>query len=167
MVSGVQLLKATKEAVPGRGCSLLSACVRAFQGVSPALMEELCTVAEVDSSAQPTQLSDSQWHRLFSAWQHWLDVLASGKFQPAFDAHSGRLSVLDSRGEPCEGDVHAAVEHLFQSSQACSAYSHSMYRPCMLPLICRTGSQLALHFCRARSSFTFRSSSCKRRQHRQ
>ncbi len=124
--------------MPGRGCSLLSACVRAFQGVSPALMEGLCTVTEVDSSVQPTQLRDSQWDRLFSAWQDWLDILASGNFQPALDPHSGRLSVIGSLREPYEGDVHAAVEHLFQSSQACSHFSHFLCKLCMLVLPART-----------------------------
>ena len=114
----MQLLKENKEAVSRPKGSLLSGCVRAFQGVSPALMEELCSVAEIDSSAQPSQLSDSQWARLFSAWQHWLDIVAKGSFQPAFDSHSGRLSVLGSLSEPYDGGVHAAVELLFQSSQA-------------------------------------------------
>ena len=113
----VQVAAGKAAAKPGQGSNIRSACVRAFQGVSPSLAEELCTLAEVDGGSSPVQLSDEQWARLYGAWRHWLDSVHSSQFQPSVDPQTGRLSVIGTFAEPYEQGIHAAIEDLFQSSQ--------------------------------------------------
>ena len=116
-LSCVQVAEGNAAIRPGQASSLRNGCVRAFQGVSPTLVEELCARAEVDISSSPAQLTDDQWERLYGAWHHWLESLQHGRFQPSLDSQTGRLSVLGSYAEHREAGVHAAVEDLFQSSQ--------------------------------------------------
>jgi predicted ribosome quality control (RQC) complex YloA/Tae2 family protein len=68
-----------------RGSPSVSAgCVRAFQGVSPSLVADLCTAAGASPSDPPDALSDGQWAALHAAWLSWLERVQSGKAQSCF-----------------------------------------------------------------------------------
>jgi hypothetical protein len=74
-------------------------CVRAYQGVSPALMEELCAAAGVDPGAHPQELTSAQWAALHGVWQGWLERVASGSFAATLDEAAGRsVGGGDGRG---------------------------------------------------------------------
>ena len=61
------------------GPSLAAGCVRAFQGVSPSLVADLCAAAGVSPSDLPAALSDSQWAALHGTWLAWLERVQSGE----------------------------------------------------------------------------------------
>ena len=61
------------------GPSLAAGCVRAFQGVSPSLVADLCGTAGVSASDSPAALSDGQWAALHGAWLAWLERVQSGE----------------------------------------------------------------------------------------
>jgi hypothetical protein len=78
--------------------------VRAYQGVSPSLMEELCGAAGVDPAADPRELPDAQWGALHSAWQGWLERVESGSFAATLDEAGGRwVACAFERARPLLG----------------------------------------------------------------
>jgi predicted ribosome quality control (RQC) complex YloA/Tae2 family protein len=79
--------------------TLLGGIVRAYQGVGPALAEELCATAGVAPTAAPASLSDSEWHKLHAAWLAWLAALSEGRFAPSLSADGARFSLLGAFGD--------------------------------------------------------------------
>ena len=73
--------------------SLAAGCVRAFQGVSPSLVADLCAAAGVSPSDPPAALSDGQWAALHAGWLSWLERVQSGE-TPSPLPHSCWLQVL-------------------------------------------------------------------------
>jgi predicted ribosome quality control (RQC) complex YloA/Tae2 family protein len=87
--------------------TLLSGATRAYLGVSPALVEELCLSAGVLPTAEPSALTQDQWQALYSCWQSWLTKLHSKAFNPCSCSSSKRFSVLGSYP-----DQHSSVHDL-------------------------------------------------------
>ena len=86
-----------------------------MQGVSPSLVLEICTLAEVDPDIPTTQLQLSEWERLHKQWRNWLLTVSSGSFAPYVQPETGRVSVICSdcssrsqRGDPRE--VHHGMD---------------------------------------------------------
>lgn len=104
---------------PGREARLSDGAVRAFQGVSPSLMHELCYTARLSPGASVHTISTEGWARLREAWQAWLECLHSGSFGASRDADTGRLSVIGSYSGTVEGGVQMGIATLFQQSQVC------------------------------------------------
>lgn len=97
--------------------TLLSGATRAYLGVSPALVEELCLSAGVQPNAEPSTLSTESWTALFSAWQAWLAKLQGSSFAPSSCSSSRRFSVLG--GYPTtHGSVHELLDGYYFSLQA-------------------------------------------------
>lgn len=78
------------------GPSLAAGCVRAFQGVSPSLVADLCAAAGVSPSDAPAALSASQWAALHAAWLAWLKRVQSGEAQSCFMTAASCMSCLTS-----------------------------------------------------------------------
>jgi hypothetical protein len=97
--------------------TLLSGATRAYLGVSPALVEELCLTAGVQPTAEPSTLSTESWAALFSAWQAWLVKLQSSSFNPSSCSSRRRFSVLG--GYPSShSSVHELLDGYYFSLQA-------------------------------------------------
>lgn len=98
---------------------LLDGAVRAFQGVSPSLVHELCYTAHVSPSASVLEISTEGWALLWNAWKAWLERLQVGSFSTCRDADTGRLSVIGSYSGIVESGVQEGIATLFQQSQVC------------------------------------------------
>jgi predicted ribosome quality control (RQC) complex YloA/Tae2 family protein len=70
--------------------SILTGCVRAYMGVSPSLVSELCHVAGVPPEAAAAEVTEGGWQDLFAAWQSWLERLDTGSFAPTSCPGTGR-----------------------------------------------------------------------------
>lgn len=55
-----------------------------YRGVSPALVESMLLVADIDPETNTDALKPDDWQRLFARWQEWLQALVNEKFQPAW-----------------------------------------------------------------------------------
>jgi predicted ribosome quality control (RQC) complex YloA/Tae2 family protein len=55
-----------------------------YRGVSPALVESMLLVADIDPETTTDALKPDDWQRLFARWQEWLQALVNEKFQPAW-----------------------------------------------------------------------------------
>ncbi len=64
--------------------SLRRALMEVYQGIGPALVQQLCADLEPSGAALPdqlvTELSEAQWHGLWSHWQAWLSALEEERF---------------------------------------------------------------------------------------
>ncbi|MGA7935845.1 MAG: NFACT family protein, partial [Kovacikia sp.] len=67
--------------VPG---SLRRNLVKAYRGLSSALVLSMLEAAGLEPDLATDQLGDSDWQRLFSCWQEWLHILAEEQFQPGW-----------------------------------------------------------------------------------
>lgn len=102
--------------------TLLSGATRAYLGVSPALIEELCLSAGVSPAAEPSSLSPETWQVLYAAWQDWLTKLQDKSFAPCSCSSSRRFSVLGSYPQPCSS-VHELLDGYYFSLQAGEVYA--------------------------------------------
>jgi hypothetical protein len=83
-VSATQVAEQQRGGALKPGPSLAAGCVRAFQGVSPSLVADLCAAVGVSPSDAPAALSGSQWAALHAAWLAWLERVQSGEAPPRF-----------------------------------------------------------------------------------
>ncbi|PSN18424.1 hypothetical protein C7271_12585 [filamentous cyanobacterium CCP5] len=60
--------------------------LRAYSGLSSALVATLLEAAEIDPVQGTETLSDDQWQRLFHHWQTWLHQLETADFYPGWTA---------------------------------------------------------------------------------
>ncbi|AFY99607.1 NFACT family protein [Calothrix sp. PCC 6303] len=67
--------------VPG---GLKKQLLKTHRGVSPALLQSMLDVANLDGEMTTDTLTDSQWQGLFSKWQEWLQALENNDFHPAY-----------------------------------------------------------------------------------
>jgi hypothetical protein len=102
--------------------TVLSGATRAYMGVSPALVEELCATAGISPTASPDSLSAEAWQAFHIAWQAWLDRLHSGNFTPSSCPATGKFSVIGSYSQPHES-AHDMVEGYYHSLQAGEVYA--------------------------------------------
>lgn len=82
--------------IPGQlGRQLL----KSYRGLSPSLVESMAIAADLEPTQNTNNLKDSDWQRLFSYWQKWLQAIEKEEFHPRW-THYG-YSVLDFLpGEP-------------------------------------------------------------------
>lgn len=78
------------EGADGAGGRLLDGFIRAFHGVSPALVAELCSTVGVTPESSPIGLSVAQWEALYGRWMEWMERLHSGDFAATSDPETGR-----------------------------------------------------------------------------
>jgi predicted ribosome quality control (RQC) complex YloA/Tae2 family protein len=67
--------------VPG---GLKKQLLKTHRGVSPALLQSMLDMANLDGEMTTDTLTDSQWQGLFSKWQEWLQALENNDFHPAY-----------------------------------------------------------------------------------
>lgn len=102
--------------------------MRAFQGVSPSLMHELCHTASISPTDSVHDISPDSWSRLFASWQSWLTRIASGNFDATRDPESGRLSVLGSYSNSIADGVQVSIANLYQQSQGAEQFAQLRQR---------------------------------------
>ncbi|KAA6421415.1 MAG: hypothetical protein FRX49_08692 [Trebouxia sp. A1-2] len=98
----------------GQPALLHKGMVRAYQGVSPALSQEICALAAVFSQ-DPVNTPAHEWQDLYKQWQNWLTRLQDGNFAPGVDLDTGRYSVLGSL--PHVSSVHGAMHDYHTQSE--------------------------------------------------
>jgi predicted ribosome quality control (RQC) complex YloA/Tae2 family protein len=65
--------------IPGRIDKQL---IKAYQGVSPTIAEQLLTEADILPTKSNQELSLDEWQKLYDNWQFWLKAIATNNFQP-------------------------------------------------------------------------------------
>ena len=80
--------------------TLKKALFKAYSGLSSALIRDLTALAELSPDQPVTELTATDWQRLFTHWRAWLQRLETGDFQPRF-LDSG-YSVLRQSGTPTD-----------------------------------------------------------------
>ncbi|MGD1909204.1 MAG: NFACT family protein [Leptolyngbyaceae cyanobacterium] len=66
---------------------LKKALIKAYCGLSSALVRDLVNQAELELSQSTATLTDADWDRLFNQWQRWLHCLSHGQFYPQLTAY--------------------------------------------------------------------------------
>lgn len=69
--------------VPG---ALKRCLIKTYRGMSPALVESMVRVANLDPEQSTETLTPSDWEQLFQRWQEWLQALEKSHFQPGWTA---------------------------------------------------------------------------------
>lgn len=105
-----------------RPATLLAGATRAYMGVSPALVEELCCMAGgLAPATDPSSLSPQDWAALHGAWRAWILRLQEGSFAPSTCPARQRFSVLGAYDQQHDA-VHAMVDGYYNSLQAGEVY---------------------------------------------
>ena len=58
--------------------------VSTYRGVSPVIARSLLQKAKINPKLNTDQLDNTDWEKLFSAWQEWLKILENRTFQPGW-----------------------------------------------------------------------------------
>jgi predicted ribosome quality control (RQC) complex YloA/Tae2 family protein len=58
--------------------------LKTYRGLSPALLQSMLLVADLDPESVTDSLNQSDWQRLFQRWQEWLQALEMNKYNPAW-----------------------------------------------------------------------------------
>lgn len=103
--------------------SISAGATRAYMGVSPSLVEELCQIASINPQSSPDSLTSQDWCELHSAWLIWLDRLHSGNFTACSCPSTKKFSVLGTYNQP-HGSVHDMVDGYYRTIQAGEVYSN-------------------------------------------
>ncbi len=72
--------------------SLRQQLLKAYRGLSPALVRQLLEDAELPNTLSTQDLAPKDWQRLFQHWQHWLVCLAEERFVPQFTPWGYRVT---------------------------------------------------------------------------
>jgi len=65
--------------------------LKSYRGLSPALVQSMVQVAELDPEQSTDTLNPADWQRLFRRWQEWLQALDKSHFQPGWTAEGYTL----------------------------------------------------------------------------
>jgi predicted ribosome quality control (RQC) complex YloA/Tae2 family protein len=68
---------------------LKSTLVKNYRGLGSSVVMEMLEEAKLDPNQPIETLVESEWNRLFQAWQRWLQVLETESFQPGWRAEGG------------------------------------------------------------------------------
>lgn len=91
--------------------AIASALLKTYRGVSPTLVSSLIKRANLDPQQSLEELSDSDWQRLFTVWQQWLEILSSEKFMPVWT--STGYSVLGWDGIEVADNLHELLNSYY------------------------------------------------------
>ena len=86
---------------------------RTYRGLSRAILAPIAANAGVTTKTPTNEVTPAQWNELFVGWQHWLDVLDSGAFQPGLTSEGGYD--LLGYGTPSESDLHQLLDRYYES----------------------------------------------------
>eukprot|EP00879_Flechtneria_rotunda_P017853 GHRR01018713.1.p1 GENE.GHRR01018713.1~~GHRR01018713.1.p1 ORF type:complete len:705 (+),score=256.20 GHRR01018713.1:640-2754(+) len=106
---------------------LLAGATRAYMGVSPSLVEELCLLANVSPIANPTSLTEDDWHQLHKAWLSWHDRIHSKNFVATSCPKTGKFSVIGTYPQGHQS-VHDLVNSYYCSIQVGEVYAGLLQR---------------------------------------
>ena len=105
------------ERAPDMRPTLAAGCLRAFRGVSPSLVQQLCSLASIPAEADPAALTGEQWAALHAQWQRWLERVASGSFGACRVPGSTAYSVLGACQQP-EASVLEMLQAIYSAAAA-------------------------------------------------
>ena len=58
--------------------------IKLYRGLSPVTVRSLLERANLQPEQETTNLSETDWQNLFSAWQDWLKIIEKGNFNPSW-----------------------------------------------------------------------------------
>ena len=67
--------------------------VKVYSGLSSAVASQLMLAVGLSLNIETTELDDTDWHRLFETWHHWLSCLAEESFSPVWQAFSPKTDI--------------------------------------------------------------------------
>eukprot|EP00878_Enallax_costatus_P010306 GHUV01010756.1.p1 GENE.GHUV01010756.1~~GHUV01010756.1.p1 ORF type:complete len:558 (+),score=193.14 GHUV01010756.1:1099-2772(+) len=103
--------------------TVLAGATRAYMGVSPSLVEELCKTAGVNPHSRPDSLRSQDWCELHGAWLAWLDRLHSGNFTACSCPSTGKFSVIGIYSQQ-HNSVHDMIDGYYGTIQAGEVYAN-------------------------------------------
>jgi len=102
--------------------TILAGMTRAYMGVSPALVEQLCIATGIAADSSPDSLSPEDWQQLHQAWLGWLDKLHSKNFTPSSCPITGKYSVLGAY-PTAHSSAQQLVDDYYRSTQGVEVYA--------------------------------------------
>ncbi|MBD2114499.1 MULTISPECIES: Rqc2 family fibronectin-binding protein [Cyanophyceae] len=85
--------------------------MQSYGGLSSSLVRSLLSAARLAPDQAAESLTQSDWDRLFEAWQRWLVCLEKGEFYPGWA--EGGYTVLDWEGVAPVADVHQLLDKYY------------------------------------------------------
>ncbi|WJI25078.1 NFACT family protein [Thermosynechococcus sp. B0] len=89
--------------------------LKAYRGLSPALVQQLLADAALPLESRTTELTAEEWRRLFDHWQHWLACLESGHFVPQFTSTGYRVIPPLGTQTPSTLSIHEILATYYQN----------------------------------------------------
>ncbi|QLL29272.1 NFACT family protein [Thermosynechococcus sichuanensis E542] len=89
--------------------------LKAYRGLSPALVQQLLVDAALSLESRTTELIAEEWRRLFDHWQHWLACLESGHFVPQFTPTGYRVIPPLGTQTPSTVSIHEILAAYYQN----------------------------------------------------
>ncbi|HTL88735.1 MAG TPA: NFACT RNA binding domain-containing protein [Leptolyngbya sp.] len=83
LAEGIDRWRSRISLVPG---AIRKNLVKSYRGLSSALALSMLQAAGLDPERSTETLTDSEWQRLFEAWQFWLKAIDKNEFHPGFTA---------------------------------------------------------------------------------
>ncbi|GAX79190.1 hypothetical protein CEUSTIGMA_g6630.t1 [Chlamydomonas eustigma] len=111
--------------------TLIEGLTRAFHGVSPHLVEDLCYAAGLPQGSHSlitTALSEPHWQALYECWDAWIKRVRSEDWCCSSDTHTGRFNVLGTFPERHSSvfDLLDQYYNQLQSSEVHSQLHHKL-----------------------------------------
>lgn len=88
--------------------------LKAYRGLSPALVQQLLADATLPLDIRTTDLTTEEWRRLFEHWQHWLDCLERQHFVPQFTPTGYRVIPPLGTQNPSTVSIHEILATYYQ-----------------------------------------------------
>ncbi|MGK7912384.1 MAG: NFACT family protein [Synechococcus sp.] len=95
---------------------------RTYRGLSRAVLTPIATRAGITTKTATNEVTTAQWQVLFEGWQHWLDAIDTGEFQPRLTQEGG-YDVLGYEGQEDtnreetdreEADLHHLLDRYYE-----------------------------------------------------
>jgi predicted ribosome quality control (RQC) complex YloA/Tae2 family protein len=106
---------------------LKDSLLKNYRGLSPHTVQMLLHTSQIPPDTLTSQLSDAQWHRLFKAWQDWLQAIPSGQWR-IIPTEQGYVLYPSLGTSPPELAINRFLEHYYdqvsQREKFCTLYQH-------------------------------------------
>lgn len=99
--------------------------IRVYRGLSSALVQDLMILSEIDPGTSTDVMDASQWQRLFTQWQGWLERLDTKQFCPSLsdrgyslirpiEPQPLQLLIQNYYSQQFDGEIYRQMQHQIQ-----------------------------------------------------